>query len=222
MSIPILDEDSFFADALSVANLVDNRMHLEKLMEEKRDKRCSELNSALIDIVSAFRTNKDKPNFTILEEFALKLCRTRSYDSVIQFVSNSGLGAADTSDSFEHQSDYEFDPDHTWTQLDSEVVGGELISPSTSQQSNAEVAAGIGQYPRPLDATASSGAPDKSVAESAAPAKTAHDAVPVARSVSLAAGSPPETEDEALRQHGPNLLSGRAMEECWNRQGVRG
>ncbi|KAF3805833.1 hypothetical protein GCG54_00015389 [Colletotrichum gloeosporioides] len=86
ISIPIQDEDAFFADAMAAARVAENRQHLEEILEQKSRERRAELADVVSSIAIAaisLRTPFDTPT---ARSAALKVGQTGSLDSFAQLA----------------------------------------------------------------------------------------------------------------------------------------
>ncbi|KAI8269366.1 hypothetical protein K4K58_002014 [Colletotrichum sp. SAR11_239] len=86
ISIPIQDEDAFFADAMAAARVAENRQHLEEILEQKSRERRAELADIVSSIAIAaisLRTPFDTPT---ARSAALKVGQTGSLDSFAQLA----------------------------------------------------------------------------------------------------------------------------------------
>ncbi|KAK4141208.1 uncharacterized protein C8A04DRAFT_39244 [Dichotomopilus funicola] len=87
ITIPLLDEDAFFSDALAAAREAKDRNHLEELLAEKSKARRAELEGVLDKILRAaiFDTNPSSPEPAW--DAAEKAGRSGSLDSFLQLAS---------------------------------------------------------------------------------------------------------------------------------------
>jgi hypothetical protein len=95
ITIPLLDEDAFFSDALAAGKVAWDREHLEQLLKEKSEARRAELNSAFDKILhgSIFGKNPSLPEAA--RDAAEKVGRSGSLDSFIQLTGGIVWGWGD-------------------------------------------------------------------------------------------------------------------------------
>ncbi|KAK4196469.1 hypothetical protein QBC40DRAFT_209361 [Triangularia verruculosa] len=95
ITIPLLDEDAFFSDALAAAKVARNREHLEELLDKKSKERRAELERVVdkIPCVAVFDKNPFSPEAAW--DAVDKLGRSGSLDSFIQLVSGIVWGWED-------------------------------------------------------------------------------------------------------------------------------
>ncbi|KAI8278875.1 hypothetical protein K4K60_005892 [Colletotrichum sp. SAR11_57] len=86
MSIPILDEDAFFADALAAARVAENREHLEQILEQKSRDRRAELADIVSSIAVAAISVRTPFSTPASRSAALKVGQTGSLDSFVQLA----------------------------------------------------------------------------------------------------------------------------------------
>ncbi|KAK0718953.1 hypothetical protein B0T21DRAFT_386606 [Apiosordaria backusii] len=87
ITIPLLDEDAFFSDALAAAKVARNREHLEELLDEKSKERRAELESVVDKIPCAAVFDKNPFPPEAAWDAVDKVGRSGSLDSFMQLVS---------------------------------------------------------------------------------------------------------------------------------------
>ncbi|KAK3384694.1 hypothetical protein B0T24DRAFT_674433 [Lasiosphaeria ovina] len=98
ITIPLLDEDAFFSDALAAARAAQSRTHLEELLGEKSKERRKELEQLIPSIgLAAVSLATPFPSETA-RLAAAKVGRTGSLDSLLQFVGGAIWGLAESDD----------------------------------------------------------------------------------------------------------------------------
>jgi hypothetical protein len=95
ITIPLLDEDAFFSDALAAAKVARNREHLEELLEEKSKERRAELEKVLDEIPYAIIYDKSPSSPEPAWDGVRKVGRSGSLDSFIQLASGIVWGWGD-------------------------------------------------------------------------------------------------------------------------------
>ena len=155
-TISLLDENAFFADALCIAKHAKDRQELEDLLAKKMKERREELRVVLDEIGLAVLYHKHKLESEAASWAALKITRTTSLDSFLQFVGGSMFGWAgepldqrkqirkapgrygdadqDVTHNGEEQSDDEPPVDNIFTQRDSDFDLGDWSSPSSTAE----------------------------------------------------------------------------------------
>ena len=93
-TISLLDENAFFADALCVAKHAKDRQELEDLLAKRMKERREELRVVLNDIGLAVVYHRHNLESKAASRAALKVVRTTSLDSFLQFVGGSMFGWA--------------------------------------------------------------------------------------------------------------------------------
>jgi hypothetical protein len=95
ITIPLLDVDAFFSDALAAAKVARNREHLEELLDEKSKERRTELENVLNEVLHAaiFKRNPSSPEAAW--NTAEKVGRSGSLDSFVQLTSGIVWGWGD-------------------------------------------------------------------------------------------------------------------------------
>jgi hypothetical protein len=95
ITIPLLDEDAFFSDALAAAKVARDREHLEQLLREKSKDRRAELETVFHKIphASIFGKNRSLPEAAW--DAAEKVGRSGSLDSFIQLAGGIVWGWGD-------------------------------------------------------------------------------------------------------------------------------
>lgn len=92
ITIPILDEDAYFADALAAARRAENRKHLEEILAETSKQRRADLERLLSEIaVASIRLRHPFPS-EVAHGAAFKVGSTGSLDSFLQFVCGFTFG----------------------------------------------------------------------------------------------------------------------------------
>ncbi|KAL2756520.1 hypothetical protein ACRALDRAFT_1062274 [Sodiomyces alcalophilus JCM 7366] len=86
ITIPLLDEDAYFADAIAAAKRAQDRDHLEELLAEKFEERRQDLTNLLTDIFLAARCDRKNFPSQAVCNAARKVGETGSLDSFLQFV----------------------------------------------------------------------------------------------------------------------------------------
>lgn len=92
IQIPLLDEDAFYADAICVAREARDRQHLDELMGQKMEQRLQELTRAVEMIATSSILARGTLLTKAARNSALKVGRTGSLDSFVQFVSETISG----------------------------------------------------------------------------------------------------------------------------------
>ncbi|KAK2006153.1 hypothetical protein LZ32DRAFT_611518 [Colletotrichum eremochloae] len=86
ITVPLLDEDAYFADVMAAAKHAENRGHLEELLAEKHEERRRDLDKAIRDIALSSIYFRQHSSSRTTRDAALKIGQTGSMDSFIQFV----------------------------------------------------------------------------------------------------------------------------------------
>ncbi|KXH64143.1 hypothetical protein CNYM01_13530 [Colletotrichum nymphaeae SA-01] len=86
ITVPLLDEDAYFADVIAAAKHAENRGHLEELLAAKYEERRRDLDIFIRDIALSSITSRKHILSTNTRDAALKIGQTGSMDSFIQFV----------------------------------------------------------------------------------------------------------------------------------------
>ncbi|KAK0367562.1 hypothetical protein CLIM01_15081 [Colletotrichum limetticola] len=86
IAVPLLDEDTYFADIIAAAKHAENRGHLEELLAAKHEERRRDLDNFIRDIALSSITSRQHFLSTNTRDAALKIGQTGSMDSFIQFV----------------------------------------------------------------------------------------------------------------------------------------
>lgn len=85
-TITTLDEDAYFADALAAANRAKDRKHLEELLCGRANQRREDLGRVIADVAMAAIRLRHPFQSDTVRKAALKVGRTGSLDSFLQFV----------------------------------------------------------------------------------------------------------------------------------------
>ncbi|SPO07166.1 uncharacterized protein DNG_09860 [Cephalotrichum gorgonifer] len=92
ITIPILDEDAYFAEAIMAAGRAKDRGHLEELLAKRSKQRREDLESLIVDVaLAAIRLSHPFPSGAA-RKAALKAGRTGRLDSFLQFVCGVTFG----------------------------------------------------------------------------------------------------------------------------------
>lgn len=84
ITIPLMDEDAYFADALGAARRASDREHLEQLLSEKYDERRRDLEKLLSKIAMDTFLPEGGPLPEAIGSAALKAGQTGSFDSFLE------------------------------------------------------------------------------------------------------------------------------------------
>jgi hypothetical protein len=95
ITIPLLDEDAFFSDALATAQVAQDRRHLEQLLEQKSKERLTELENVLGEILHAAIFQRKPSSPEAAWHTAEKVGRSGSLDSFVQLTSGIVWGWGD-------------------------------------------------------------------------------------------------------------------------------
>ncbi|KAK2055569.1 hypothetical protein LY76DRAFT_595926 [Colletotrichum caudatum] len=98
ITVPLLDEDAYFADVMAAAKHAEDRGHLEELLAEKHEERRRDLDNAIRDIALSSIYFRQHCSSTTTRDAALKIGQTGSMDSFIQFVCGIMFGWSSTED----------------------------------------------------------------------------------------------------------------------------
>jgi len=92
VTISLLDENAFFADALEIAKFAKDRRELENLISKRVEERKEEIKVALDEIGLAILYHRHNLDSKDAQSAASKVVRTISLDSFVQFVGGFTFG----------------------------------------------------------------------------------------------------------------------------------
>ena len=98
ITIPLLDEDDYFADAIAAARRAENREHLEELLAEKSEERRRNLEDLTSQIALASIYHRNRFRSSTAKKFASQVSREKSLHSFLQFVCDAVFDWADADD----------------------------------------------------------------------------------------------------------------------------